>query len=150
MLSGVINDVTECPQCSLPCSLTNYYVTREETVTCNWCGYSHTKTINGKETKGGYGSIHYVSKNNAEEERIVRIKKPMSLVECNSVIMDINNNYNKEKSSFYIWRGTYLECLLGTQPTSIEERYQEQLIEQEYEESLKHLSSSDTDECYPF
>lgn len=145
---SIISDFIDCPQCGLPSQKDNYHVTGEEMVVCNWCGYSHTKTVEmGTKIKHGYGSIHYVPKseneNGSNEITIVRLDKPLSLLERHQIIMDIEANYDKLKSGLFIWDETKycLECLIGSRPKTIDEEYQERLAEIRYEQMIKDMSS---------
>lgn len=138
-MPSVITDIIDCPQCGLPSQKDDYYVIGEEKVVCNWCGYNHLKTIQGTESNKGYGSIHYVPKNEEtngsnQSENIIRLKSPSDIAHRHKVIMDIQENYDIDRSSFYVWddeRNT-LECLIGNKPKTIDEVYQEQREEADY------------------
>lgn len=135
-MSSVITDILDCPQCGLPAHKDEYYVVGEERVTCNWCGYSHLKTVEGMSASKGYGSIHYVPKgeNGSNQEHIVRLKTPSDIVHRHNIVMDIQQNYDIEKSSLLVWNEEQktLECLVGNKPKTIDEVYQEQRNEAEY------------------
>lgn len=145
MSTGIITELIDCPQCGLPAQKDEYYVVGEERVTCNLCGYSHIKGINGTESSKGYGSIHYISKNEIENgsnqiEKIIRLKIPMDIIDRHKTIMNINENYDTTQSSFYIWNEEKksLECLVGVLPRTIDEEYEEKAKEAEYYRSLQH------------
>lgn len=151
-MSSIITDMIDCPQCGLPAQKDEYYVVGEERVVCNWCGYSHLKTVKGMETSKGYGSIHYVPKNDNgsnQSEQIVRLKIASDIVLRHKTVMDIQSNYDTDKSSFYVWNEDEgkLECLVGKRPKTIEEVYQEQREEADYYRSIEHtrMSGNDTD-----
>ncbi len=156
-MSSIITDMVDCPQCGLPAQKDEYYVIGEERVTCNWCGYNHLKTIEGTESSKGYGSIHYVPKDentngSNQTESIVRLKVPMDLVQRHQTIMGIQKGYDVDKSSFYIWNeGTRsLDCLLGKKPQTIDEAYQEQKGMAEYYQQIAHTSKDYTGEYMDF
>ena len=134
-MASVITDIIDCPQCGLPANKNDYYIVGEERVVCNWCGYSHLKTIQGTETKKGYGSIHLIKNEESDStECTVRLKTPSDIAYRHKVIMDIQENYDTDRSSFYVWneeRGC-LECLIGNKPKTLDEVYQEQSNEAEY------------------
>lgn len=134
-MSSVIIDIIDCPQCGLPAHKNDYYIVGEERVICNWCGYSHLKTINGTESRKGFGTIHLIqNKNGSNEEKIIRLKSSFNIMDRHKVIMDIQENYDTDRSSFYVWneeRGC-LECLIGDKPQTLDEIYQEQSKEAEY------------------
>ena len=48
--------------------------------------------------------------------------------------MDIQKNYDTDKSSFYIWNSEEerVECLVGEMPKTLDEEYQEQREKAEY------------------
>ena len=154
-MSSIITDFLDCPQCGLPAQKDDFYVTGEERVVCNWCGYNHLKTTSGTTSSKGCGSIHYVPKGESangsnQSERIVRLKTPLSIVDRHKVIMDIQENYDIDTSSFYVWDDTNreLECLIGNKPKTMEEEYQEQRQEAEYYRQSafgKALSSEHTE-----
>lgn len=117
-MSGIITDIIECPQCKLSAQKDDYYVVGEEKVVCNWCGYTHLKTIEEDEYSRGFGTIHYVPKNkngSNQTERIVRIKEPLDILDRHKIVIDIQDNYDIDKSSFYVWNENteQLECLIG-------------------------------------
>ena len=156
-MSGIITEMLDCPQCGLPAQKDEFYVIGEERVTCNWCGYNHLKTIQGTESKRGYGSIHYVPKDedtngSNQSERIVRIKAPYGIVRRHQVIMDIQEHYDTDKSSFYVWNEAEqkLECLIGNKPKTIDEVYQEQREEADYYRSIEHSRHTSNDEYTKF
>lgn len=147
-MSSVIVDNIDCPQCGLPAQKDDYYVIGEERVVCNWCGYSHLKTIEGTESSKGYGSIHYVPKESNgsnQSEKIVRLKTPSDIIHRHKVIMDIEKNYDNDKSSFYTWNeeGKSLDCLIGNKPKTIDEEYQEQREKADYYRQLNFSNHSD-------
>lgn len=154
-MSSVITEMLDCPQCGLPAHKDNYYVIGEERVVCNWCGYSHLKTIKGTESSKGYGSIHYVPKESNgsnQSEHTVRLKVPSDIIHRHKVIMDIEEHYDNDKSSFYIWdeeRGC-LECLIGSKPKTIEEVYQEQKQEADYYRQSHFCTNINNDEIIEF
>ena len=132
-MSSVITDMIDCPQCGLPAVKSEFYVTGEEEVACDWCGYSHTKTLTGTASSKGYGTVHYVRKdedaNGSNEVRqIVRLKMPTSIIDRHKTIMEIQEKYDTEKSGFYVWseETSSLECLLGKKPKTIDEVYEEE------------------------
>lgn len=136
-MSSIITDIIDCPQCGLPVQKDDYYVVGEERVICNWSGYNHLKTIEGTESSKGYGSIHYVPKieNGSNQlENIVRLKTPTDIIHRHKVIMDIQENYDVNKSSFFVWdeEQKILECLIGDKPKTLEEVYQKQKEEADY------------------
>ena len=55
-MSGVITDMIDCPQCGLPAIKRDYYVIGEEKVVCDYCGYSHLKTLEGSSEHKGFGT----------------------------------------------------------------------------------------------
>lgn len=135
-MSSVITDMIDCPQCGLPSQKDEYYVVGEERVTCNWCGYTHVKSIVGTESSKGYGSIHYVPKENGsnESENIVRLKLPLDIIHRHKVVLEIKENFDINKSGFYVWNDEEkcLECLIGNKPRTIDETYQQQKEEADY------------------
>lgn len=155
-MSSIITDMIDCPQCGLPAQKDDYYVIGEERVICNWCGYSHLKTISGTESSKGYGSIHYVPKNTEngsnQSEQIVRLKTPSDILHRHKTVMDIQDNYDIDKSSFYVWdeEKQSLECLIGNKPKTIEEVYQEQKDEAEYYRQIEFSSSLHSNEYKDF
>lgn len=152
-MSSVIAEIIDCPQCGLPSQKDDYYVVGEERVVCNWCGYTHLKTTSGTESSKGYGSIHYVPKNengSNQTEKIVRLKVPSDIIHRHQVIMDIQKNYDIDSSSFYVWNeeDNALECLIGEKPKTIDETYQEEKDKAEYYRQIGFASdyqSNDTD-----
>lgn len=125
-MSGVITDVIDCPQCGFPAQLDEYYIEGEERVTCDWCGYSHTKNHKGTESSKGFGSIHYVAIEDESLQSNVKLKLPLSIQERHTIIMHLESgSYNKQKSSFFVWddEANELECLLGEKPQTINEYY---------------------------
>lgn len=151
-MSSIITDMIDCPQCGLPSQKDEYYVVGEERVTCNWCGYTHVKSIKGTESSKGYGSIHYVPKENGsnESENIVKLKLPLSIVHRHQIVVDIKENFDTEKSSFFVWNDEEkrLECLVGNKPSTIEEMLQQQKEEADY---YKQCALSCTlEECEEF
>jgi len=147
-MSSVIIDVLDCPQCGLPATKDHYYVVEEERVTCQWCGYNHLKTIEGTIVHKGYGSIHYISKNangsNQQSEKIVRLNSPLSMIQRHNTIVDIEQNYDVEQSSVYVWNDetNSIDCLLGKKPQTLEEAYQEQKQVAEYYRQIAYESSN--------
>lgn len=135
---SVITETVDCPQCGLPAQKDEYYVIGEERVICNWCGYNHLKTTEGTESHKGYGSIRYITKeengSNESSEKIIRLKSPLDIVHRHEVIMDIQENFDNDKSSFFVWseEDKKLECLIGNRPKTLEEVYQEQRQEADY------------------
>lgn len=149
-MSSIITDMIDCPQCGLPAQKDSYYVVGEERVVCNWCGYSHLKTTEGTESSKGYGSIHYVPKESNgsnQSEKIVRLKTPSDIIHRHKVIMDIDKNYDNDKSSFYIWdeERKSLDCLIGSKPKTIDEVYQEQKKEADYYRQMQFSKNIDND-----
>lgn len=143
MSTSIITDMIDCPQCKLPAQKDEYYVVGEERVVCNWCGYTHLKTIEGTECSKGFGSIHYVPKNSSNQENIVRFKTPTDILYRHKVIMDIQENYDTDKSSLFVWneKENVLECLLGNTPKTIDQIYEEQREEAEYYCQIKNNCS---------
>lgn len=139
-MKGIITDIIDCPQCGLPAQKDNYHIVGEERTVCNWCGYSHTKTINGSITVKGHGSIHY-HKDKDNEEKIVRLINPLSLVEQSNVVIDIHKNYD-DKSCFYVWNEQLnkLDCICGTLPMTLDQQYEYHLSELEYEKMIQRMS----------
>lgn len=144
-MAGINTEMIDCPQCGLPAQKDEYYVVGEERVICNLCGYTHVKSISGKRTSKGYGSIHYISRNESENgsnqtERIVRLKSPLPLLDRHKIITDIEKNYDREKCCFYVWdeANNTLDCLMGAKPKTISEVYQEQSEEADYYRQLRH------------
>lgn len=139
-MSSVITDIINCPQCGLPSQKDEYYVIGEERVVCNWCGYSHLKTIEGSSYSKGYGTIHFIPKgeNGSNSEKIIRLKSKPDIIHRHKTIMDIQENYDMDKSSFYVWNDEIakLECLLGCEPKTLEERLEEEREEADYYRSL--------------
>lgn len=134
---GVIPDMTACPQCGMPAVLNDYHVSGEEEVACSYCGYQHQKTLSGKKIQKGYGCIHYVRKSEQEgddAETIVRLKTPLSLLGRHNIILDIQQNYDMEKSAFYVWdeNKNELEAIVGAKPMTLEKWLEEQHREEEY------------------
>lgn len=132
-MSSIITDTIDCPQCGLPAQKNEYYVVGEEQVVCDWCGYNHVKTINGTKSNKGYGSIHYKNGSN-QAEQIIRLNVPADIVRRHKIIMDIQQNQDMDKSSFYVWndeRGC-LECLIGVMPKTLDEVYQEERNKADY------------------
>lgn len=138
-MSSVITDYVDCPQCGYPAQKDEYYVVGEEKVVCNHCGYSHVKTNEDKfpHTYHGCGTIHYVSKD-GKTDKLVRLRVPLSIVDRHKIYMDIQENYDTEKSSFTVWDDTKkaLDFLVGRRPRTLEEQYAEQTAEAEYYRSL--------------
>lgn len=144
-MSSIITDTIDCPQCGLPSQKDECYVTGQERVICNWCGYHHFKSIEGTESSKGFGSIHYVPKevNGSNQlENIVRLKNPMDIISRHRTIMDIQEKYDIDKSSFYVWDDDKeeLECLIGKKPQTIEEAYEEKRREAEYYREIEFAS----------
>lgn len=143
---GVIAEMVSCPICGMPAVHNNYHVTGEESVTCDYCGYTHEKTFSGKKTSKGYGCIHYVAEKDGNDiETVVRLKSPMSLIGRHEVVMDIQNHYSTEKSSFFIWddEKKELECIIGSKPMTLEEYYEQQNMEAEYWSRMKYATHPD-------
>ena len=157
-VTGIITDVIDCPQCGLPAQKDDYYVTGEEKVVCNYCGYSHLKTLNASEFSKGFGSIHFApkSKNGSNSSlRIIKLKYPViNTTQRHNIIMNIQNNFDIHKSSFYVWDEdeNKLECLLGKIPKTIEEEYDERKKEIDYyrEVAFGSLFSSKDEELEEF
>lgn len=139
-MSSVITDIIDCPQCGLPAQKDEYFATGEERVCCDWCGYSHIKSIDGTiEPSKGYGSIHYVSVNETkngsnQKEKIVRCKVPLDIIQRNNSVIEILSKYDKNRSGIYVWNDDKeeLECLIGTKPKTLEERYRDVMQEEQY------------------
>lgn len=153
-MSSVITDIIDCPQCGLPCQKDEYHIIGEEKVVCNWCGYSHLKTIKGTKWNKGYGSVHYVSKNSDgsnQTEQIIRFTTPTDIIHRHKIIMDIQENYDIDKSSFYVWNeeSRSVECLIGDMPKTLEEEYQEQRNKAEYYRQIGFGSNLSSD-CKDF
>ena len=154
-MSSIITDTIDCPQCGLPAHKNEYYVVGEEQVVCNWCGYNHVKTMNGTKSNKGYGSIHCVPKNengSNQTEQIIRLNVPTDIVRRHKVIMDIQENQDIDKSSFYIWneeRGC-LECLVGKMPKTLDEVYQEERNKADYYRQSKFNITSNSKERIEF
>lgn len=151
-MSSIITDFLDCPQCGLPAIKEDFYVIGEERVICNWCGYNHLKTTSGTKSSKGHGTIHYVPKSedtngSNQSERIVRLKTPLSIVDRHKIIMDIQENYDVDTSSFYVWNDTAreIECLIGNKPKTMEEEYQEQRQEADYYRQVAFNSVLDTE-----
>lgn len=156
-MAGINTEMVDCPQCGLPAQKDEYYVIGEERTVCNWCGYNHVKSVTGKRSSKGYGSIHYVPKNESQNgsnqiERIVRLKSPLQLLDRHRIVMDIEKNYDHDKSSFYVWNEATkaLECLMGARPKTIGEVYQEQCDEAEYYRQLGHSQMLEGEEYEEF
>lgn len=156
-MSSVITDMLDCPQCGLPAQKDDYYVTGEERVVCNWCGYTHIKSIEGTESSKGYGTIHYVPKNEKtngsnQTEKLVRLKIPMDIIQRHKVIMDIQENYDTENSNVYVWNeeNNSLDCLLGKRPKTIDEVYQEQKDIADYYQQIAHTAKDYTGDYTEF
>lgn len=152
-MSSVITDYIDCPQCGYPAQKDEYYVVGEEKVICNHCGYSHVKS-NDSETPHiyrGCGTIHYVSKD-GKQDKLVRLRVPLSVVDRHKIYMDIQENYDTEKSSFYAWDDAKksLDFLVGKKPQTLEEQYQEQSAEAEYYRQLAFNAPTQTDEYIGF
>lgn len=128
-MSGIITDMIDCPQCGLPAQQDEYYVIGEERVVCNWCGYNHLKTIEGTSIHKGYGSVHYVPKEENGSNQIVKFDTPVDIIDRHNLVMNIH-----DKSNVFVWNeeAKRLECLIGEMPKTLEEEYQEQRIEAEY------------------
>lgn len=144
---GVIPEMTACPQCGMPAVRNNYHVSGEEEITCNYCGFQRQKTLSGKMAQKGYGCIHYVKKDekNGSVETIIRLNTPLSLLGRHEIIMDIEKNYDKDNSSFYVWseeRG--IEAIIGAKPMTVEQYAEEQRKEAEYHmRSMRACCSED-------
>lgn len=132
---GVIDDIVNCPQCGMPATKHNYHVTGEESVACDYCGYTHDKTLTGKSSSKGYGCIHYAGKdeNGNDTDNIIRLRSRLSLLERQKIINDLRNNYGS-KSAFFIWNENRneLECIIGTKPMTLDEWYEKQKLEAEW------------------
>lgn len=138
-MSGVITDVIDCPQCGLPAFKNNYYVVGEEKVICDYCGYSHLKTLEGSSEQKGYGTIHYKKgSNDTQEEKIIRLRKPLDIIQRNNIFMDIQHNWDINQSSMFFWdeNTKSLECTLGEKPKTLDEIYEEQRQEADYYRSI--------------
>lgn len=154
-MTSIVTDIIDCPQCGLPAQKNEYYVIGEEQVVCNWCGYSHIKTIEGTEFSKGYGSIHYIpkeEKGSNQSENIVRFKSPIDIVRRHKIIMDIQKNYDSDKSSLFVWneQQEVLECLIGNKPKTLDEIYQEQREKAEYYRQIEFSSSRNNTEFEEF
>lgn len=128
---GIIKDIIECPQCGMPAIKSDYHVTNEELVACDYCGYNHAKTLKGTKSYRGYGCIHYVKD---DVETIVRLKEPLSLIGRDKIFSEISEKYDIKKSSFFVWdeETQKLDCIIGKKPLTLEEEYERQRIEAEY------------------
>ena len=138
-MSGVITDVIDCPQCGLPAFKNNYYVVGEEKVICDYCGYSHLKTLEGSSEQKGYGTIHYKkASNDTQEEKIIRLRKPLDIIQRNNIFMDIQHNWDINQSSMFFWdeNTKSLECTVGKKPKTLDEIYEEQRQEADYYRSI--------------
>lgn len=149
-MSSIITDIIDCPQCGLPAQKDDYYVIGEEQVICNWCGYNHLKTIEGDEFKKGYGTIHYFPKEengSNQSEDIVKLNTSIEIITRHNVIMDIQENYDSDKSSFYVWNEEEkrLECLVGKMPKTLEEVYQEERAKADYYRRMEFGSNHKSD-----
>lgn len=136
---GVIEEEQECPQCGVPIIVKKCHVTGEESVACPYCGYSHEKTTSGKESRRGFGCIHYVKNG---KQTTVKLDKPLTLLERHNIIMDLHENYD-EASTFYVWNGKEVEVLVGHIPSNIDERYEMQRLEMEYEARMRYAREAD-------
>ena len=151
MSTSIIIDTIDCPQCGLPAQKNEYYVVGEEQVVCDWCGYNHVKTINGTKSNKGYGSIHYKNGSN-QDEQVIRLNVPVDIVRRHKIIMDIQQNQDMDKSSFYVWneeRGC-LECLIGVMPKTLDEVYQEERNKADYYRQSKFNITSNSKERIEF
>jgi hypothetical protein len=156
-MSSIITDMIDCPQCGLPAQKDEFYIIGEERVNCNWCGYSHLKTIEGEESRKGYGSIHYAPKIEKENgsnqyKRIVKISTPCNIIRRHHIIMYMQKYCDTDNSSFYVWNEEEqrLECLIGNMPKTIDEEYQEQRDEADYYRSIEHSRALQSDEYTDF
>ena len=148
-MSGVITDIIDCPQCGLPAIKSDYYVIGEEKIVCDYCGYSHLKTLEGSSEQKGYGTIHYKKgSNDTREEKIVHLKHPLTIVQRNNIFMDIQHNWDVEQSSMFFWNDDTksLECTLGKKPMTLDEIYEEQSKEADYYRSISFSSSINSKE----
>lgn len=141
-MTSVISEIIDCPQCGLPAHKDNYHIIGEEKVSCNWCGYDYLKTISGTESTKGYGSIHYTPNGSNKPKEIVRLKSPSNIIYRHQVIMNIQENYDIDKSGFYIWddENNKLECLIGEKPKTIGETYQEEKDKADYYRQINFAS----------
>lgn len=148
-MSSVISDLIDCPQCGMPAQLDEYYVTGEERVICDYCGYSHIKRIDGTvEKHKGYGTLHKISINETDNgsnktEDITRFTEQLSIVNKNELILSLNNS---EKSSLYVWNDeeNKLETLVGTKPQTLEELFLQKADEDNYYNSFRSSLATDT------
>ena len=137
---GVITDIIDCPQCGYPAIKKDYHVTGEESVKCEWCGYSHLKTIKENHYRKGYGSVHSTPKIiNGSNQKI-------NIILFNSETMqDEKNNYisNDNYCNVFVWNEekNILECLKGKLPETLEEIYEQQRQEGEYYQLMREYSS---------
>lgn len=151
-MSGVITDVIDCPQCGLPAIKSDYYVIGEEKIVCDYCGYSHLKTLEGSSEQKGYGTIHYKKGSNdthgTQEEKIVHLRQPINIIQRNNIFMDIQHNWDVEQSSMFFWNDDTksLECTLGKKPMTLDEIYEEQSKEAEYYSSILFSSNINSKE----
>lgn len=133
---GIIEDIVACPQCGMPATKNSYHITGEESVVCNYCGYTHDKTLTGSSESMGYGCIRYVGKdeNGNDTDNIIRLRKSVSLLERHEILMDLSKHYDVDKCSFYVWdvRNRKLDCIIGTKPMTLEEYCEQQRREAEY------------------
>lgn len=140
---GVIPEMVSCPQCGMPAVLKNYHVSHEEEVLCDYCGYTHIRTLSGKKIQKGYGCIHRAKKD-GDEVTTVRIKAPLSLLGKNNIVKDIYANYDADRSAFYVWNDSNgIEAIIGAKPMTLEQYYEQQRQEAEREMHLMHACHPD-------
>lgn len=121
---GVITDTIDCPQCGFPCAHDTYHITGETKDACPYCGYIHIIDLDRDVSSQGYGCIHYHFKDGRDE--IIPLKDPLSQEGVNRVLERIQNECDSEKSSFYLWDSTGLQCIHGTMPKTLNDVYEEQ------------------------
>lgn len=145
-MASVISDNIDCPQCGYPAQKDEYFITSEERITCNWCGYSHLKTLDDISTTKGYGTIHYYKNNNGSNtlEKIVRLNTLSNVINNHNIILDIQTNYDIHNSKFFVWNDitNKLDCLVGRKPKTIDESYDEIRNELEYYNQINSYSNN--------
>lgn len=140
-MSGIIRDIIDCPQCGYIANQEKYYISDEEKVLCNFCGYHHTDTIEGGLSRHkGYGTIHYVSKNGSNNVSFISF--PVNEQAKANILKDIKDHWDYDRSSLYLWNDTENKLIhvLGKKPKTIDEVYEEQREEAEYFHALKTIS----------
>lgn len=129
---SVISNFIDCPQCGMPAQKDDYYVVGEERVMCDYCGYTHVKIGETKQSSKGYGSVHYVRVNGTEKgsnqaTEIIRFNEPLDLSARNEVLQKIYEDCDQHRSSMFVWSDENgLEALHGAKPKTLDEEYQEE------------------------